>query len=146
MAVTLDTSVLADLFLPVEEGRKVKAKGIIEIAEEREIEIYNPKIFIIEFMSILRRYLSKEMVENSLQVTRNINLFDESEIFEIAREVSLEVHPRAIDAYFIATAKLTNSILISNDKTMVNNSRKTRVEGYYLIEEHDSAVERLREI
>jgi len=144
--VTLDTSVLVDLFLPVEEERKVKAKGIIEIAEEREIEIYNPKIFIIEFMSILRRYLSKEMVENSLQVTRNINLFDESEIFEIAREVSLEVHPRAIDAYFIATAKLTNSILISNDKTMVNNSRKTRVEGYYLIEEHDSAVERLREI
>ncbi|MDI6811655.1 MAG: hypothetical protein QMD80_08350 [archaeon] len=29
--VTLDTSVLADLFPPVEEGRKVKAKGIIEI-------------------------------------------------------------------------------------------------------------------
>ena len=27
MAVTLDTSVLADLFLPVEEGRKVRAKG-----------------------------------------------------------------------------------------------------------------------
>ncbi|MCK4398229.1 MAG: hypothetical protein KAV25_04485 [Methanophagales archaeon] len=73
MAVTLDTSVLADLFLPVEEGRKVKAKGIIEIAEEREIEIYNPKIFIIEFVSVLRRFLSKEMVENALQLTRNMN-------------------------------------------------------------------------
>ena len=32
--VTLDTSVLVDLFLPVEEKRKVKAKGIIEIAED----------------------------------------------------------------------------------------------------------------
>ena len=144
--ITLDTSVLVDLFLPVEEARKVKAKRVIEIVEEREIEIYNPKIFIIEFLSVLRRFLSKEMVENALQVTRNINLFDESEIFEIAKEVSLEVHPRAIDAYFIATAKLINSILISNDKTMVNNSRKPRVEAYYLIEEYDSAVERLREI
>jgi predicted nucleic acid-binding protein len=146
MAVTLDTSVLADLFLPVEEGRKVKAKGAIEIVEGREILIYNPKIFIIEFLSILRRFLSKEMVENALQVTRNINFFEESEIFEIAKELSLEVHPRAIDAYFIATAKLTDSILISNDKTMVNNSRETGIEAYYLIEEHDRAVERLREI
>ncbi len=146
MAVTLDTSVLVDLFLPVEEARKVKAKRVIEIVEGREIVLYNPKIFIIEFVSVLRRFLSKEMVENALQVTRNINLFDESEIFEIAREVSLEVHPRAIDAYFIATAKLTDSILISNDKTMVNNSRKAGIEAYYLIEEHDSAVERLREI
>ena len=144
--VTLDTSVLADLFLPVEEGRKRKAKGIIEIVEEREIEIYNPKIFIIELLSILRRFLSKEMVETALQISRSINLFDESEIFEIARELSLEIHPRAIDAYFIATAKLSDSILISNDKTMVNNSRETEIEAYYLITEHDKVVERLRGI
>ena len=38
--VTLDTSVLVDLFLPVEEERKVKAKRIIEIMEEREIGKY----------------------------------------------------------------------------------------------------------
>ena len=144
--VTLDTSVFADLFLPVEEERKVKAKGIIEIVEEREIELYNPKIFIIEFMSILRRFLSKEMVENALQVTRSINFLDEGEIFEIAGELSLEVHPRAIDAYFIATAKLIDSIIISNDKTMVNNSRKAGIVAYYLIAEHDRVVEMLREI
>jgi hypothetical protein len=128
--VTLDTSVLADLFLPVEEERKLKAKGIIEVVEEREIEIYNPKIFIIELLSILRRFLSKEMVETALQISRSINLLDESEIFEIARELSLEIHPRATDAYFIATAKLSDSILISNDKTMVNNSRETGIEAY----------------
>jgi hypothetical protein len=29
---------------------------------------------------------------------------------------------------------------------MVNNSRETGIEAYYLIEEHDRAVERLREI
>jgi len=46
------------------------------------------------------------MVENALQVTRSINFLDECEIFEIAGELSLEVHPRAIDAYFVATAKL----------------------------------------
>ncbi|RCV66139.1 hypothetical protein C5S53_00360 [Methanophagales archaeon] len=144
--LTLDTSVLGDLFLPVEEIRKIKAKRVIELVEEREIEIYNPKIFIVEFMSILRRFLSKEMVENALQVTRSINFLEEGEIFAIARELSLEVHPRAIDAYFIATAKLIDSFIISNDKTMVKNSRKAGIEAYYLIEEHGRVVERLREL
>jgi predicted nucleic acid-binding protein len=55
--VTFDTSVLADLFLPVEKERKVKVKEIIEIVEGREIEIYNPKVFVIELMSVLRRFL-----------------------------------------------------------------------------------------
>jgi predicted nucleic acid-binding protein len=70
--VTLDTSVLADLFLPVEKERKAKVKKIIEIVERREIEIYNPKIFIIEFMSVLRRFLPKEMVEN-IQLSEKLN-------------------------------------------------------------------------
>ena len=84
--ITLDTSVLADLFLPVEEERKVKVKEVIEIVEGREIEIYNPKIFIIEFLSILRRFLPKDMVEDlQLQLSRDMNFLEESEIFEIAR-------------------------------------------------------------
>ena len=107
--VTLDTSVLADLFLPVEKERKAKVKKIIEIVEGREIEIYNPKIFIIEFMSILRRFLPKEMVEN-IQLSEKLNFLGESEIFEIAREIALQIHPRAIDTYFIAAAKLTDSL------------------------------------
>jgi len=143
--VTLDTSVLADLFLPVEEGRKVKVKKVIEIVEGREIEIYNPKIFVIEFMSVLRRFLPKDMVD-TLQLLGNINFLEENEIFEIAREIALQIHPRAIDTYFIATAKLTDSILVSNDKTMVGNSREAGIEAYYLIEEHGRVVKRLKEL
>jgi len=45
---------LADLFLPVEEEREVKVKEIIEIVEGREIEIYNPKVSVIELMSVFR--------------------------------------------------------------------------------------------
>jgi len=143
--VTLDTSILADLFLPVEEERKVKVKEIMGIVEGRDMEIYNPKIFVIEFMSILRRFLPKEMVEN-LQLSGKMNFLEENEIFEIAREIALQIHPRAVDTYFIATAKLTDSILISNDKTMIDNSREAGIEAYYLIEEHDRAVKRLKEL
>ncbi|WP_456330137.1 hypothetical protein [Archaeoglobus sp.] len=36
----------------------------------------------------------------------------------LAFEVAIKTSSRAADAYFIATVKLTNSILITNDKIM----------------------------
>ena len=53
---------------------------------------------------------------------------------------------RAADAYFIATAKLTNSILITNDRVMAKNAKKAGIETYYLIEEFDEAVSRISEL
>ncbi len=51
-----------------------------------------------------------------------------------------------MDAYFIATAKLTNSILIANDKVMVENAKKYGIEAYYLIEEFDKAMNGVKEL
>ena len=48
--------------------------------------------------------------------------------------------------YFIATAKLTNSILITNDRIMSTNAKKYGVEAYYLIEEFNDAKERLTSV
>jgi len=51
---------------------------------------------------------------------------------------------RNIDSYFIATSKLANSILISNDRIMVNNAKKYGIKAYYLIEEIDKVLRELR--
>lgn len=67
-------------------------------------------------------------------------------IFDEAFKIAECIHPRAADAYFIATAKLTNSILITNDRIMVNNAKRYGIEAYYLIEDFDKAVERLKEV
>ncbi|WP_367114311.1 PIN domain-containing protein [Ferroglobus sp.] len=75
-----------------------------------------------------------------------MNLLDEGVIFETAKDVALKFHPRAADAYFIATAKLTNSILIANDKVMVENAKKYGIEAYYLIEEFDKAMNEVKEL
>ena len=60
--------------------------------------------------------------------------------------MAIKTGSRAADAYFIATAKLTNSILITNDKIMARNAKKAGIESYYLIEEFGKAVKRLKEI
>ncbi len=47
---------------------------------------------------------------------------------------------RAVDAYYIATAKLLNAVLITNDKVMKENALKVDVEAYYLLDDNDYYV------
>lgn len=52
---------------------------------------------------------------------------------ELAFLISLKTGCRAIDSYFIATAKMTDSTLVSNDKVMVKNAKKVGINAYYLL-------------
>jgi len=54
-------------------------------------------------------------------------------IHDKAAEIALLTGCRAVDAYYIATAKHANAILITNDRAMKNNASKAGVEAYYLM-------------
>jgi len=58
----------------------------------------------------------------------------------------MKTHCRAVDSYFIVTSKITNSILITNDKVMANNAKEYEIEAYYLTEEFDKTLERLEKL
>jgi hypothetical protein len=109
--------------------------------------LYEPFLFEIELTGILSRKYSKERITEILERIKNkIEVVDEVDLHEISLSVAMETHCRAIDSYFVATAKLTNSILITNDRVMAYNAKKYGIEAYYLLEEFDKAVERLKEI
>ncbi len=61
----------------------------------------------------------------------NVNIVSIERIREISFSVDSETGCRAIDAYFIATAKVTNSILITNDRIMAKNAKRYNIETYY---------------
>jgi len=140
--IVVDTSVWVDLFIPKNKVRSDLAEKVFEVIEKKGIEIYAPKLFVVEFIGMMKMLAGKVPTN----VFEKINLLDESVIFETAKDVALKVHPRAADAYFIATAKLTNSILITNDKVMAKNAKKAGIEAYYLIEEFDKALERIKKL
>ncbi|AIY91162.1 hypothetical protein GACE_2140 [Geoglobus acetivorans] len=99
-----------------------------------------------EILGVLVRY-SVELANLGYDfVLKNFNLIEEDDIFDEILKVCKNTGSRAVDGYFIATAKLSNSILITNDKIMASNAKKAGVEAYYLIEEFDRAVERLKEV
>ena len=79
-----------------------------------------------EIFGVLVRYNVKLADIGYDFVLENFNLIDEGVIFDEILKVCKNTGSRAVDGYFIATAKLTNSILITNDKIMANNTNPSK--------------------
>ncbi|MEM4689568.1 MAG: type II toxin-antitoxin system VapC family toxin [Archaeoglobaceae archaeon] len=139
--IVLDTSIFVDYLFEKNEKRKEIARKMLGQLEGKEVAV--PKVFLIELISIGRRLGFKIKKEDVLEFYSELTFVGEEEIIEILFDVAETVHPRAIDAYFIATAKLTNSILITNDRIMAENAKKYGIEAYYLFDEFDKAIERI---
>ena len=142
MPVVVDTSVFIDLILEYDENRTRKAEKTLMLIQERGLKIVNPVIFKVEIAGVLSRNLSESRVELIVKdILHDVELTPNPDNF--AFEIAMRTGSRASDAYFIATVKLTDSILITNNRIMTNNARKAGVEAYYLIEEFDNLMERL---
>ncbi|MEM3896811.1 MAG: type II toxin-antitoxin system VapC family toxin [Archaeoglobaceae archaeon] len=142
--IVLDTSIFVDYLFEKNEKRKEIARKMLGQLEGKEVAV--PKVFLIELISIGRRLGFKIKKEDVLEFYSELTFVGEEEIIEILFDVAETVHPRAIDAYFIATAKLTNSILITNDRIIAENAKEYGIEAYYLVEEFDKAIERISKL
>ncbi|WP_297506468.1 type II toxin-antitoxin system VapC family toxin [Thermococcus sp.] len=139
--IVLDANVLIDALFEGNPKRRKLALDFFKLAEGKPV--YIPRIFIIEVLSVAKRLGVGIDYRTLLSLIEEFNVKEESELFNLAVYVSENVHPRAVDAYYIATAMLTGSILVSNDRIMVKNSRKAGIEAFYLLEEFDKLKESL---
>lgn len=139
--IVIDTSVWLDLFLENQHRRSL-AENLIKLVEEKELQIYEPEVFKVELAGVLARKFKKEDVLNFIEeLLSKIRLVENPN--EVAFLASLQTGCRAIDAYFIATAKITSSLLVSNDKMMIKNAKKFGIDAYYLLEQYNDIFKRL---
>jgi len=131
----LDASLLIDAFSIYNETRRELALRVFDAIKDHEL--YAPRICQVEFVNVLRRFTPEENVRKFLGVFDFMTLIGESEFFETALELSFKVHSRAADSYYIASAKVLNAVLLTNDRRMAENSRKVGVSVFYLLEEAD---------
>ncbi len=123
--IVIDTSVFTDFLVNFDEERHYKAKVFFDKISEGDFIIYEPFLLDVELAGILRRKYDERVVYEILEDLKGkIEVLDEASTHKIALDVAMNTHCRVVDAYFIATAKLTNSILITNDKIMSNNAKK----------------------
>ena len=145
MSAVVDTSIFVDSVLEYDESRTKMAEDLLETIQSASLEIVDPILFKVELAGILSRKLPRNRVKLIVEdILGDVKLIPNPD--DLAFEVAVKTGSRAADACFIATAKLTNSILITNDKVMAKNAKKANIEAYYLIEEFDKAVNRIKRL
>ncbi len=144
--IVLDTSILVGAFISFSKDRHDIGTTLIDLISDRGLDIYEPQLLPIELSGVLVRYKPRDVVKEHInEVIRFVNLVGCEEFHNIALEVALSTGCRAVDAFFIACAKKTKSILISNDKTQVTSARRAGVETYHLLGEYEKVLKKLRE-
>jgi len=106
-----------------------------------DIPVYAPFIVEVEMRGVIvRRVPPEQAVEMVEAVLASVNIVKEHTIHDKASEIALLTGCRAIDAYYIATAKQLDAALITSDKIMRNNALKARVNAYYLPDNKDYEI------
>lgn len=138
--VVVDASVLADYYFlyPRKPERHERARVVLNKLSSLGLPVYEPFLFEVELRAVLvRRINPEEVLEIAGIVLRHVNVIGEELIHDRAAEIALLTGCRAIDAYYIATVKYVDAILITNDKVMKYNALKARVKAYYLLNDED---------
>jgi len=114
MSVIIDTSVFIDSLLEYDELRTKKAEKLFKLLQN-VLEIIEPLLFKVELAGVLSRRFPKNQVEIIIKdILEDIKLIPNPD--DLAFEIAIKTGSKAADAYFIATAKITNSILITTVK------------------------------
>ncbi len=126
----LDTSVLVkSVFKPLrslsieaydrELKTHEKCAALVKLIEDRDIEVYVPKVCVVETAAVVKRLASRAMAAKvSRGVMRSYNMVDESAIFDAAWEVALSTGCSGFDSYFIALARIKDAALFTDDSGM----------------------------
>ncbi len=138
--VVVDASVFADYYFlyPRKPERHERARTILDKLSSLGLPVYEPFLLEVELRAVLVRRVEPDRVLEMLNaVLMYVNVIGEEFIHNDAAEVALLTGCRAVDAYYIATAKHINAVLITNDRVMKYNALKAGVEAYYLLDVND---------
>ncbi len=140
--VTLDASIIIDAYAGRE--RKDMSLTLLEFLAENQAQLIEPKILIVEVAGVLVRYITRKDVEKALSIIEEASeLIPEEEIWTTALTIALKTGSRISDSYYIATATLHNTNLITSDKPQCNSARKTGVKCIYLPDTNLKNVNRI---
>ena len=145
--VTLDTTVLVKGIIPPRRRKKdhiyeeqfriyTIAKSIITKVENKESIMSVPSIAIVEIAAVGARLTGKE--ERGLQASNYVkkhgNILYDTDILDEAISIAAKTKISGFDSIFISCAKITNSVLITDDKKMYTAAGKVGVKSKLLRE------------
>jgi predicted nucleic acid-binding protein len=145
--IVIDTSVFIDLLFEYDIERTRSAEELFLLLEENALTIAEPDLFKVELSGQIARRMQKEKAKKVCEeILADIVFIDTSLIFEGAHSIALETGSRALDSFYIASAKIEKSVLISNDKYQVDSAKRSGIEVYNLLCHKEIVKKRLLEM
>lgn len=135
----LDTSVIVkSIFKPLqslsqeaysrEQETHEKCKALIKLIEVRDVEVYVPKVCVVETAAVARRLAGRTLAARASKgILKSYYIADEESLFSIAWDVALETGCSGFDSYFIALAKREDAILLTDDSGMHHHAEEVGI-------------------
>jgi predicted nucleic acid-binding protein len=96
-----------------------KCRVIIKELEEREVEVYIPKVCVVETAAVVKRLADKDFaIKISKGVLDSYEVVGEVLLFDSAWTIAMDTGCSGFDSYFIALAKMKNAVLLTDDGKM----------------------------
>jgi hypothetical protein len=123
------------------------AEELFLILEKDGIPIVEQDLFKIELAGQIARRVKKDLAPKICdEIFQELNFVSFSDLFDASFDIALKTGSRAIDSFYIATAKVKGAILISNDKFQVGSAKESGIEVYNLLQDQEQIRKSLEEI
>ncbi len=137
----LDTSVIVkSIFKPLKslldevykrelETHK-KCRFIIKKIEDDDVDIYIPKVCVVETAAVVRRLANKNLaVTISKSVFNSYEVIDEAFLFDSAWTIARNTGCSGFDSYFIGLSRVKNAALLTDDGGLHHHAEETGVDS-----------------
>jgi len=153
----LDTSVIVkSIFKPPKSlSREIykresetheKCKVLIKKLEERDIDIYVPKVCVVETAAVVKRLADKNFaIKISEGVLDSYEIVDEAILFDSAWAIAMDTGCSGFDSYFIALAKLKEAVLLTDDGRMHFHAKEVGVDSVLIRKTDFKGIENILE-
>lgn len=123
-----------------------KCKVIIKKLEERGVDIYIPKVCVIETAAVVKRLADESFAMRiSEGVLDSYEVVDETILFDSAWAIAIDTGCSGFDSYFIALAKLKNAMLLTDDGGMHFHAKEVGGDSVLIREINFKGIENIIE-
>ena len=112
-----------------------KCRVIIKKLEERGVDVYIPKVCVVETAAVVKRLADRNFaIKISTGVLDSYEIVGEDILFDSAWSIATDTGCSGFDSYFIALAKIKNSVLLTDDGKMHFHAKEVGVDSVLIRE------------
>lgn len=110
-----------------------KCRFIIGKIEEGDIDIYIPKVCVVETAAVVKKLANKNLaIKISKSVLDSYEVIEEAFLFDSAWTIAGDTGCSGFDSYFIALARIKNAALLTDDSGMHSHAEEIGVDSLFI--------------